>query len=460
MLVLCDAGVGAVQTLTERLEVLSFISKESVAVLLLGVDLSEVSGMDLVRKIREEHPQLPVIVMTTTLNVEAAVACMKAGAFDYLIKPVEKNRFLSSVRRALEVRELRDEVSTLKEHLLLSPAADEIAFHGIRTRNRKMQAICRYVEAVAPSRQPVLVTGETGAGKELIARAIHDLSGCAGRFVAVNVAGLDDTMFSDTLFGHTRGAYTGADKKRDGLLARASGGTLFLDEIGDLKESTQVKLLRLLEEKLYYPLGSDAPLTTDARIVCATHHSLPKLLTAGEFRTDLFFRLQAHHVHIPPLRERMEDLASLLDHCLEEAAQSFGKKKPTPPPEIVTLLSVYHFPGNVRELRSMVFDAVAQHQSGVLSLESFRTALKDQLGRKDATATTDMYAVEAPFQSFSCLPTIRDTVDHLVAEALKRSGNNRGVAALQLGITREALNKRLARQKLLSRKEPKTADVA
>ena len=259
-----------------------------------------------------------------------------------------------------------------------------------------MQAICRYVEAVAPSRQPVLVTGETGAGKELIARAIHDLSGCAGRFVAVNVAGLDDTMFSDTLFGHTRGAYTGADNKRDGLLARASGGTLFLDEIGDLKESTQVKLLRLLEEKLYYPLGSDAPLTTDARIVCATHHSLPKLLTAGEFRTDLFFRLQAHHVHIPPLRERMEDLASLLDHCLEEAAQSFGKKKPTPPPEIVTLLSVYHFPGNVRELRSMVFDAVAQHQSGVLSLESFRRALRDQLARKDATATTDMSAVECP----------------------------------------------------------------
>jgi DNA-binding NtrC family response regulator len=457
---LCDAGIGAVRTLTESGEVLSFISGESVAVLLLGVDLSEDSGMDLVRKIRDEHPQLPAIVMTTTLNVEAAVACMKAGAFDYLIKPVEKNRFLSSVRRALEVRELRHEVSTLKEHLLLSPATDEIAFHGIRTRNRRMLAICRYVEAVAPSRQPVLITGETGAGKELIARAIHDLSGCAGRFVAVNVAGLDDTMFSDTLFGHTKGAYTGADKKRDGLLARASGGTLFLDEIGDLKESTQVKLLRLLEEKLYYPLGSDAPLTTDARIVCATHHSLPELLTEGEFRKDLFFRLQAHHVHLPPLRERMEDLAPLLGHCLEEASQSFGKKKPTPPPEILTLLSVYHFPGNVRELRSMVFDAVAQHQSGVLSLESFRRALKDQLARKDAAATADMSAVGVPFQSFPCLPTIRETVDRLVAEALKRSGNNRGVAALQLGITREALNKRLARQKLLSQKERKTADAA
>jgi len=458
---LCDAGIGTVQTLAESGEVLPFISRESVSVLLLAVDASEVSGMNLVRKIREEQPQLPVIVMTRTLNVEAAVACMKAGAFDYLIKPVEKNRFLSSVRRAMEVRDLRCEISTLKEHLLLPPATDEIAFHGIRTRNRKMQAICRYVEAVAPSRQPVLITGETGAGKELISRAIHDLSGCAGRFVAVNVAGLDDTMFSDALFGHTKGAYTGADKKRDGLLARASGGTLFLDEIGDLKESSQVKLLRLLEERLYYPLGSDAPLTTDARIVCATHHSLQILLRTGEFRKDLFFRLQAHHVHIPPLRERMEDLPLLVDQCLEDAAQSFGKKKPTPPPEILTLLSVYDFPGNVRELRSMVFDAVAQHQSGVLSLENFRRALKKAPSpRTDGKTDTDTLAFEVPFPSLSRLPTIRETVDRLVAEALKRSGNNRGIAALQLGITREALNKRLARQRRLAPKESKAEDAA
>ena len=458
---LSDAGIGAVRMLTECGEVLSVLSRESVSVLLLGIDVSEASSMDRVRKIREEYPQLPVIVMTTSLNVEAAGACMKAGAFDYLIKPVEKNRFLSSVRRALEVRELRREVSTLKEHLLLSPATDETAFHEIRTRNRRMQAICRYVEAVAPSRQPVLITGETGAGKELIAQAIHELSGCAGRFVAVNVAGLDDTMFSDTLFGHLKGAFTGADKKRDGLLARASGGTLFLDEIGDLKEATQVKLLRLLEEKQYYPLGSDAPMTTDARIVCATHQCLSKLLTAGEFRKDLFFRLQAHHVHIPPLRERMEDLDLLLDHCLEDAAQSFGKKKPTPPPEILILLSVYHFPGNVRELRSMVFDAVAQHQSGVLSLESFRKALKKDLpAPTDATETTDMSAAEVPFGSSSRLPTIREAVDRLVAEAMIRAGNNRGVAALQLGITRGALNKRLARQKSLSQKERNEAEAA
>ena len=441
-------GIGPVHTLAEGEDVLSFLAATNVAVLLLGVDISEVSRLEMVQRIRKEMPSLPVIVMTRTMDVEAAVACMKAGAFDYLIKPVEKNRFLSSVRRALEVRELRWEVSTLKGRLLSLPLEEEISFHGFRTINRKLRAICRYVEAVAPSGQPVLITGETGVGKELIARAIHDISGCAGEFVALNVAGLDDTMFSDTLFGHQRGAYTGADQKRDGLLVRASGGTLFLDEIGDLKESSQVKLLRLLEDKDYYPLGSDVSVKTDARILCATHHCLPGLLTAGQFRKDLFFRLQAHHVHLPSLRERMEDLPLLLDQCLGDAAQSLGKKKPTPPPELLTLLSTYSFPGNVRELRSMVFDAVAQHGSGVLSLESFRRAI-----RKHHPLPTIPSPVADPSGNGNGalpaerFPTLKEAVDSLVAEALTRSGNNQGVAALMLGITREALNKRLARQR-------------
>jgi DNA-binding NtrC family response regulator len=449
-----ETGIGPVHTLTNGGEVLPFLSTTNVAVLLLGVDLSEVSRMDLVQRIRKEVPPLPVIVMTGTMDVEAAAECMKAGAFDYLIKPVEKNRFLSSVRRALEVRELRREVSTLKGHLLSLPMEEEFAFHGFRTMNRKLQAICQYVEAVAPSGQPVLITGETGVGKELIARAIHDLSGCAGEFVALNVAGLDDMMFSDTLFGHRKGAYTGAEQKREGLLLRASGGTLFLDEIGDLRESSQVKLLRLLEEKEYYPLGSDAPVKTDARILCATHHCLPGLQTAGKFRKDLFFRLQAHHVHLPALGERMEDLPLLLDQCLGDASQSLGKKKPTPPPELLKLLSAYHFPGNVRELRSMIFDAVAQHRSGVLSLDSFRKSIRNHLpARSGQTPVQDVSAGDVPFTPFDRFPTLKDAVDSLIAEAMKRSGNNQGVAALMLGITREALNKRLTRQKRLAQEE-------
>ena len=189
-----------------------------------------------------------------------------------------------------------------------------------------MSSIFQYCEVVAKSQQPVIIIGETGVGKELIAKAIHDLSGLRGKFVPVNVAGLDDNMFSDTLFGHKKGAFTGADQTRSGLIAQASGGTLFLDEIGDLAELSQVKLLRLLQEQEYYPVGSDIPMVSDARIIAATNRDLRKLTEAGKFRNDLYFRLCAHQVHIPPLRERLDDIPVLLDHFLDEAAKTFKKK--------------------------------------------------------------------------------------------------------------------------------------
>jgi transcriptional regulator with PAS, ATPase and Fis domain len=193
--------------------------------------------------------------------------------------------------------------------------------------------------------------------------------------VALNVAGLDDTMFSDTLFGHKKGAFTGADQARDGMIACAGKGTLFLDEIGDLNESSQIKLLRLLQEHEYYPVGSDSFRKSDARIVLATNHDLQKLIATGKFRNDLYYRLCAHQIHIPPLRERLDDIPMLLDHFLDSAAKELNKKKPTPPGELVTLLTLYSFPGNVRELEAMVFDAVARHTSGILSMESFRKVI-------------------------------------------------------------------------------------
>ena len=184
---------------------------------------------------------------------------MQGGAIDYLVKPVEKNRFVSSVTRALEIRNLREEVLSLKEHLLTEKLDQRDAFVPIVTQSKAMHAIFRYVEAIAVSRQPVLITGETGTGKELLARSVHTVSRGQGELVAVNVAGLDDTMFSDTLFGHTKGAFTGADQARSGLITQAADGTLFLDEIGDLAIPSQVKLLRLLQEGTYYPLGADNP---------------------------------------------------------------------------------------------------------------------------------------------------------------------------------------------------------
>lgn len=371
-LILRSAGIKNVLTIEDSREVMPFLSMHETAVIVLDLFMPYVSGSELLAEIIRDFPQIPVIVMTAANEIDTAVECMKAGAFDYLVKPVEKNRFVSSIEKALELHALRSEIYSLKQRLFTDKLEHEDASSSIITNSQKMKAVFQYVEVVAGSQQPVLITGETGVGKELIARAVHKISGCKGVFAAVNVAGLDDNIFSDTLFGHKKGAYTGAEQPREGLIAQASGGTLFLDEIGDLAESSQVKLLRLLQEREYYPLGSDIPKHSDARIIVATNHDLHKSMLSGKFRKDLYYRLRGHQIHIPSLRERLEDIPLLLDHFLEEASKSMNRKKPTPPPELVTLLSTYGFPGNVRELQAMVFDAVARHKSGILSMDVFK----------------------------------------------------------------------------------------
>jgi DNA-binding NtrC family response regulator len=441
-------GFRAVHTIGDSRELLAFLSDKDASVIVLNLDMPHIRGMELLQKIKQDHPHLPVIVIAGAMEVETAAACIKAGAFDFLIKPVEKNRFLSSIRRAAELRDLRNHVSTLHERLLSGPTDEELAYFGIVTEDPKMRLILQYAKAVARTGQPVLITGETGVGKELMAQAVHKLSACKGEFVAVNLAGLEDQMLSDALFGHRKGAFTGAEQSREGLLARAVGGTMFLDEIGDLAEASQVKLLRLLEEKEYYPLGSDTPRKTDARIICATHRNLRVDVAAGKFRNDLYYRLSAHQVHIPPLRERMEDLQPLVHHFLEESAQSMQRKKPTPPPELFTLLSAYCFPGNIRELRAMVQNAMTRHKSGILSLESFKQAIGENAPAFSAAShAQEQQNGNGLFSHIERIPTLKEAEGMLVAEALKRSRNNQGIAAQLLGISRHTLNKRLSREK-------------
>jgi len=259
----------------------------------------------------------------------------------------------------------------------------------------------------------------------------------------VNVAGLDDHVFADTLFGHKKGAFTDAREARSGLIERAAGGTLFLDEIGDLSTTSQVKLLRLLQEGEFFPLGSDVAKRSDARIVVATNQDLDLLQSSGKFRKDLYYRLCDHQIHIPPLRSRREDLPVLVAHFLEKASKTLAKKKPTPPAELITLLSTYHFPGNIRELESMIFDAVSSHQSGMLSMDLF----KAHLSKKHPISPVD--PADSPPQkgaliSFSHqLPTLKQIEQLLIDEAMQRSNGNQSIAALSLGISRQALNKRL-----------------
>ena len=325
-------------------------------------------------------------------------------------------------------------------------------FVSILTQSRRMRSTFQYVEAIACSDEPVLVTGETGVGKEGMVLAVHRVSGRPGKRVSLNVAGLDDHMFSDTLFGHRKGAFTGASETREGLIAQAAGGTLFRDEIGDLTPGSQVKLLRLLQERSYLPLGSDVAKTTDARIVAATNRNLETLLKTNAFRADLYYRLSTHCIHIPPLRERQEDIPLLADHFLKEAARALNKPTPILPPGFISLLSSHPFPGNIRELRSLIFDAVARHQSGKLSLKSFRK-IRERSKKKSATMGPPSCSVPPEQEGAASLtisgrfPTLEEAECFLFEEAIKRAGGNQGIAATLLGVTRQTVNRWLRRRK-------------
>lgn len=445
--VLRFAGIQEITAVDDGRQLLPILENNKPGVIVLDLSMPYVSGRELLTIICRDYPQIPVIVMTAVDEVEMAVDCMRLGAFDYLVKPVENARLISSVKRALEMSNLKSQVSQLRDHLLTNRIKKPEAFSSIITASPKMSAIFQYCEVVAASRQPVVVIGETGAGKELVAKAIHDLSGVAGKFVPVNIAGLDDNMFSDTLFGHKKGAFTGAEQARSGLINQAAGGTLFLDEIGDLSEISQVKLLRLLQEQEYYPVGSDIPLVSDARIVAATHKDLREMTETKKFRNDLYYRLCSHQVLVPPLRERGEDIPLLLDFFLDGAAQAFKKKVPSYPPELVTLLRSYNFPGNIREMKSLVFDAVARHVSGVLSMEHFREVIGSRpvstVPNSHLSQRLDSWLLE----SGGRFPKVREVEDLLVDEAMKLAKGNQGIAASLLGFSRQTLNKRLKLRK-------------
>ena len=438
-------GINHVKTFSNPLEVLPYLAEQQAGVILLDLSMPGMSGEELLKRLQSEHPHIKVIVVTGFNEVDTAVECMKAGAFDYLVKPVEKQRLVSSTKRAIDLWEEQREYREFRQRVMKNKLAHPEVFDGIITRNNAMRTIFQYIETVATTRKPVLITGESGVGKGLFADALHRLSGVKGECIHVNVAGLDDTLFADTLYGHVKGAFTGATENRTGLVEQAANGTLFLDEIGDLSLQSQVKLLQLLEEGIFYPVGSDIAKTAQVRIVTATNKSVEDLQSGSAFRSDLFYRLQTHHIEVPPLRDRLDDLPVLLDYFLEQAAHSLNKKKPTPPRELFQLLASYSFPGNVRELQSMVFDAISHHQSRMLSMERFRSHIERQGGVVQKQSESEASAVTL-FEAFPELPTLKQARQQLIAEALRRASNNSAAAASILGISRSGLNKILQRE--------------
>jgi len=439
--VLLFASINNIIRCEDSRDVMSLLSRQEIEVMLLDLSMPHISGEELLSLVARDFPEVPVIIITGSNDVETAVACMKSGAFDYMVKPVEKSRLISGVKRAIEIRELQRENRLLRAHVLSDQLEHPEAFSEIVTNSGTMRSIFQYIEAISNSPQPVLITGETGVGKELVAKAIHTLSNRKGNFVPVNVAGLDDNVFADTLFGHKKGAFTGADQARSGLIEQASGGTLFLDEIGDLSPSSQVKLLRLLQDGEFFPLGSDLVKHSDARVVVATNQNLQTLQESGKFRKDLYYRLCAHHTHIPPLRDRQEDLPILVDHFLEKASKTLSKEKTSPPADLWALLATYSFPGNIRELQSMIFDAVSRHKSGQFSLDVFRS----YIGQRNATLDTDH---TEPVMVASSLWEKVDTISQMtekqmIIDALNKTNQNRTKAAELLGISRRTLQNKI-----------------
>ena len=436
-----SAGITNITTCQDSRAVMELLEQSEIGLVLLDLNMPHLSGDQLIGMIAERHPEIAVIVISGMNQIESAVNCIKQGAFDYFVKTVEEDRLVSGILRAIRMLELERQNREMSSRMLSGELKHPSAFAGIVTTDRTMHAIFSYIEAVALSTEPLLIMGESGVGKELIAKAAHTLSGCQGQLVSVNVAGLDDVVFADTLFGHMRGAFTGADQPRRGMIEEAADGTLFLDEIGDLSIASQVKLLRLLQEGEYVPLGSDRPKRLKARVVVATHQNLSLKQENGTFRRDLYYRLCTHMVHVPPLRERKGDLPPLLDHFLEEAARILGKKKPTPPRELLQLLATYSFPGNVRELKALVYNAVSVHRDRVLSMDTFMKTIIPQETKQSQPVVTR--PEKNLFAGLERLPTFGEAAELLVEEAMSRANGNQTIAARLLGISQPALSKRL-----------------
>jgi two-component system, NtrC family, nitrogen regulation response regulator GlnG len=426
---LYSEGWSHVVTLSDAGDVFEAIQRLAPALVTLDLHMPGCDGQEILERIHQTHPQVPVLVLTAADELETAVSCMKRGARDYLLKPVSIERLAQAIRTQLSHEEAKAEILALREGILNDQLKDPEAFAEILTQCDSMRRIFSYAEAICRSGMPVLVTGETGTGKELMARALHRAKHRERPFVAVNVAGLDDSMFSDTLFGHVKGAYSGAVIARSGLVEKADGGTLFLDEIGDLAPESQVKLLRLLQEGEYYPLGSDTPRRAKLWIVAATHCAIGD---ASGFRKDLYYRLQSHCIDLPPLRERRGDVAMLVRHACREAAATLGKRlSDSFALQMAANLEGYGFPGNVRELVGMVYDAVGQARDGSFS--------RDLILRWLPTLPVTDPVRRSEIAIGARMPSLKEATRLLVDEALVRTGSNRTAAAALLGISRQTL---------------------
>ena len=447
---LASRGWEAVDAVGDGEKALAYIDGRETGAVILDLNMPGIGGLEVLRLCVERHPEVPVIVVTGSADIDRAVECMKRGAYDFFTKPARADALDQAARRAMEKRENELEIKALGSSILSPRLETAEAFSEIVTNSPSMIRLFRYIEAIAKSPEPLLIQGESGTGQELLARALYAASGLRGDFVPVNLAGLDDAFFSDSLFGHRKGAFTGADGARAGLVEKARDGLIFLDEIGDLKPESQVKLLRLLQEGEYYKLGSDLPVKARVRVCAATHRDLHAMVEEGSFRLDLYYRLASHRLTIPSLRERPEDIPLLAVHFLAEAGTRLGQSPAVLNDEALGLLLAYDFPGNARELRSLMYDASCAQEGGAIPAAFLAQRLNEAsslggaaLGETRVAPARDDEPIVFPGK----LPNLKEVTRLLVAEALRRSRGNQARAAALLGISHQALSKRLKNER-------------
>jgi DNA-binding NtrC family response regulator len=422
-----------VEVLSDSTRAFETIAGGNFDLLLLDMDMPVVSGMDVLRRVRRDHPSLEVVVITGVGDVELAVESMKLGAHDYLCKPVEPQRLIACLDRALESFRMREELRRVREGGGRHGPGFREAFQDFITQDRSLMQTLSEVERIALSNNSVLIRGESGTGKELVARAIHRIGGRADKpFIAVNASAFASALFDSQFFGHERGAFTGAESASAGIFEEADGGTLFLDEIGDIELPVQSKLLRVLQSGEYYRLGSTRKRGADVRVICATHTDLDREIAAGRFRRDLYYRLSISSILLPPLRERKGDVELLAYHFLDAHCTANGKVLKSIAEEVMVILEGHDFPGNVRELENIIASAVVMETGDVLGVSSLPAPLRAAASRSGPPPV-------------GVRRTLADMEAEHIRAVMEYTSGNRSAAARILGISRMGLLSKLKR---------------
>ena len=430
---LSDAGY-RVTAATSAEEALALLGERSFALVVSDLRLPGVDGFAVLQATRGLSPAPGFIMLTGFGTIDQAVSALKAGADEFLTKPVDLEHLRLTARRVLQTRQLRAEVQQYREVL------GDRGFHGMQGRSPAMLRLFDLIRRIAPSDGSVLITGESGTGKELVARALHEESPRAdGPFVAINCAGIPETLLESELLGHAAGAFSGARGARKGLFLGADGGTLFLDEIGEMPASMQTKLLRLLQDGQVRPVGANEEVATDVRIVAATHRDVTELMAEGRFREDLFFRLETFRIEVPPLRERGEDIARLLDIFLRRHALERGWPVRRLEPDALRCLLGYRFPGNVRELAGLVERAATLARDAVIRLED----LPDRVRGDPSVLDPAVGGPGAEDRRDEDWETLAELENRYIRQVLAFTEGNKQRAARILGIGRKTLYRKL-----------------